>query len=275
MVLKGIYSYTTFVHVQINKLHMLVVVRANSQRGEVKKQMVRQTTDSWVQSFISMNPAIQEEALRQLKFALNNESEAIRRNASNFIKGVRVRNSNEDVYSAIKEHLTSFVDVRGIRGYINKPIAIEQGIVPADIPRSSWASIMKTFENRSYVAGFRKHDSKLPTTSGKAGARAALYITDDCDIDALFNERANLYDPKNPKDARRMVEIILESDRIVEPKTDIITLTKQIQHPLFPKWTFNDLSQINTFLEHHLVPALHESGRGSWVSQGKILMRRE
>ncbi len=231
--------------------------------------MVEQTTDAWVQSFISMSIARQEEALRQLKFALNNESELVRKNAVQFIKGVRVRNSNEEIYAAIKEHLLTHFDVRGIRGYINKPIAIERNIVQADIPRSSWASIMRTFENRCLVDGFRKHHSKLQ--SNGVGARAALYVTNDCDIDSLFNERANLYDPTNPTDAKRMVEIILESGKMSQ-RTDIMSLTKEIKHPLFPKWSYNDLSQISQFLESHLIPSL-EGGRDSWIAQGKIVTR--
>jgi hypothetical protein len=232
-----------------------------------------QSVDEWCTEFAGWAPSRKEDALRQLVATINRTNDENKRACSPFLKGVTLKTNNEQVYFAIREHMMNIQDARGIKGYISKPIAIRLGIVSESITGSSWASLMKTIENRGLVPGFRKHDESLPNQEGK-GRRAAVYVCDECDLKALFDERSNLYDPTVPIDARKMSSIICKHIEGMLPNesVDMLDLAKEVDNPLFPKWTWQDLSQIQMFANTYLIPQLSESG-AQFVSQGKILRR--
>ena len=219
------------------------------------------SVDEWCTEFAGWAPSRKEDALRQLSATVNRMNDSNRRVCSPFLKGVSLKTNNEELYFAIREHMLHTLDSRGIRGYISKPIAIQLGIVSESMPRSSWASLMKTIEKRGIVPGFRKHDKRLPNQEGK-GRRAVLYVCDECDLKALFNERTNIYDPTDSKDARKMVEVASKRIEGMLPNesVDMLQIAKEVDSPLFPKWTWQDMSQIRVFVDTYLIPHLNESG---------------
>ena len=219
-----------------------------------------QSVDEWCTEFAGWAPSRKEDALRQLAATINRMNDPDKRACSPFLKGVSLKTNNEALYFAIREHMLHTMDDRGIRGYISKPIAIQLGIISESMPRSSWASLMKTIQNRGIIPGFRKHDKGLPNQEGK-GRRAALYVCDECDLKSLFDERTNMYDPTSVKDATKMVEIVSKQIEGMLPNesVDMLQIAKQVDNPLFPKWTWQHMSQIRVFVDTYLIPHLNES----------------
>ena len=232
-----------------------------------------QSIDEWCTEFAGWAPSRKEDALRQLAATINRMSDSDKRVCSPFLKGVSLKTNNEELYFAIREHMLHTPDDRGIRGYISKPIAIQLGIISESMPRSSWASLMKTIENRGIIPGFHKHEKSLPNQEGK-GRRASLFVCDECDLKALFDERSNLYDPTVEIDARKMSGIVCKHIEGMLPNesVDLLDLAKDVDNPLFPKWTWQDMSQIQMFANTYLIPQLNENG-AQFVSQGKIIRR--
>ena len=231
------------------------------------------SVDEWCTEFAGGAPSRKEDALRQLAATINRMKDAEKRACSPFLKGVSLKTNNEALYFAIREHMLHSMDDRGIRGYISKPIAIQLGIISESMPRSSWASLMKTIQNRGIIPGFRKHDKGLPNQEGK-GRRAALYVCDECDLKSLFDERTNMYDPTSDKDAMKMVEIVSKQLEGMLPNqsVNILKIAKQVDNSLFPKWTWADTSQIRMFVDNYLLPHLNESG-GTYTGAALIVRR--
>ena len=237
------------------------------------------TTAEWTEQWGRMSLARKEEALFQLQNYIKDSSEDIRKVGTKFLKGVRIRQSTSPIISAIEEYLRETPDDRGIIGYISKPIAISKGLVAPDISYSSWANLVKQITKQ--VPTFRLHDARLPNPDGQAGARAKLYVTDECDVASLFNSRARLYDPNSsPSDAKAMVNAIINSiDFSVVGIGSIMAIRPKVlemKHPLFPPWKHGiDDGLYHMFITSYLIPALSEQGYGDWkgYSSGRSIGR--
>ena len=236
------------------------------------------TPTDWTNMFSQMNQATKRESLMLLRNLVRNAGEDVRRLGSEYIKDVRIRNSTSPEVARIVEHLQNETDERGIGGYISKAIAIDKEMVSEDIATSSWSNILKQVAKQ--VPSLMEHSDSLPNPNGRAGRRAKLYVTDICDVEALFNARANLYDPNGSEaDAKTMARIIIEGNDFasvgIGQALQLAPMVQKMNHVLFPKWDIINGGMYYTFVTNHLIPTVTKMGLGEWkaVSHGRSIRR--
>lgn len=236
------------------------------------------TPTDWTELFNQMNPSTKRESLMLLRTFVRNADDEVRILGAEYLKDVRIRKSTSSDVDKIVDYLRSHLDERGIGGYISKAIAVHEKLVDSSITTSSWTNIIKQVTKQ--VPSLFLHEKSLPNPGGKAGRRAKLYVTNRCDAEALFNARANLYDPtNNESDARTMVKHILDAVEFSSVGIgNVVTLQPKVdslKHPLFPKWDFLNDPLYYTFVTESLIPRLEQEGHGNWqqIANGRSLRR--
>ena len=236
------------------------------------------TPTVWTDLFNQMNLSTKREALLLLRTFIRNSEDDVRILGAEYLKEVRIRKSTSTEVDKIVEYLRSHLDERGIGGYISKAIAVHEDLVDSSITTSSWNNIVKQVNKQ--VPSLSPFDKSLPNPGGRAGRRAKLYVTNRCDVEALFNARANLYDPTNSEsDARTMVKHLLDTIEFSAVGiAGVVTLHPKVEgmkHPLFPKWDFLNNPLYFSFVTESLIPALEQEGHGKWqpIASGRSLRR--
>jgi len=231
--------------------------------------------DVWYMDYFSMSDEEKSAQLVRLIRRINEEEPATaKRDASRYLKGIVLRKKTDPYVEKLILHFETFVDERGISGYITKPMATEEGMIPESFSASAWRSLMNRVMKQ--VKTLRKHSERAPFRK-KMGTRPALYCTDTCDLVRLYNLREDMYDYTNKADATKMVELVTKSEIFAASRPGIsirmIDIAPAVNDKLFPVWSIKEVSQFSQFVQTHLIPALREAGQ-DWSQSGPTLNRR-
>ena len=225
--------------------------------------------------YFSMTDDEKTEQLAKLIRRINEEEPiATKREASRYLKGVTLRQKSDPYLDRLIVHFETFVDQRGISGYITKTMACDEGMVPESYSASAWRSLMKRVMNK--VPSLRKHTERAPFRK-KMGTRPALYLTDDCDVKRLYNAREEIFDSDNDNDAKTMVDLILKTELFESSRPGtvvrMVDIAPAVNHILFPDWKIGQLSVFSSFVQQHPITALREMNQ-NWSQHGPALNRR-
>ena len=196
--------------------------------------------------------------------------------ASRYLKGVTQRQKTDQYLDRLILHFDTFVDQRGIVGYVTKTMASDLGIITGAHSASAWRSLMN--RAMSKVPTLSKHTERAPKDfSKKLGTRPSLYLTDACDVGRLYNVREEIFDPDNEKDAKTMVDLIMKTELFKSSRPGIkvrmLDIGPAVNNMLFPKWGMKELSVFSRFVQQHLIPTLRLDEQ-DWSQQGPTLNRR-
>jgi hypothetical protein len=229
--------------------------------------------DSWVNAFFRMKEASKLEALAELRERVNkSDNVAFKKEVSGFINGVRLVKSHEKITAAIEHHLKHTKDERELYGYIDRRIAVKHELIPSDWGPQQWHRTMSSLLRKSSLPGLRVSSSPLPRSKQK-GRKPTLYITDDCDVESLFDARNRAYDPTNEDDALNMVIATKKAIDFGESRIVLYEELKKVDHPLFPDLTsFNMRSPLTTWLHQYLLPGV--GGQEVWNVTGLTMERK-
>jgi len=229
--------------------------------------------DSWINSFFGMKNSNKVEALNALRDKINkSDNITFKKEMSGFLNGIRLVKSHEKIVAAIEHHLKHVRDERDLYGYIDRRIAVKNELIPTDWGPQQWNSIMNSILRKNSISGFRAYHTPLPRAKQK-GRKPTLYVSDDCDVESLFNARHRAYDPTNKEDASQMVACVKKA---LDFDNDVIRLfeeLKTVDHPLFPDLTAHTMrSSLYTWLHQYLLPEV--GGHVVWEVTGLTLTRK-
>ena len=229
--------------------------------------------DSWVNAFFGMKESSKLEALAELRERVNkSDNVSFKREVSGFINGIRLVKSHEKVTAAIENHLKHTKDERELYGYIDRRIAVKHGLIPSDWGPQQWHRTMDSLLRKSSLSGLRISPSPLPRSKQK-GRKPTLYITDDCDIESLFDARNRAYDPTNEDDALNMVIATKKAIDFGESEIVLYEALKKVDHSLFPDMTtYNMRSPLTIWLHRYLLPSV--GGQDVWEVTGQTMSRK-
>lgn len=229
--------------------------------------------DSWVNSFFGMKNSNKVEALNALRDKINkSDNVSFKKEMSGFLNGIRLVKSHEKIVAAIEHHLKHVRDERDLYGYIDRRIAVKYELIPSDWGPQQWNSIMNSILRKNTIPGFRAYHTPLPRAKQK-GRKPTLYVSDDCDVESLFNARDRAYDPTNKEDAGQMVKIAMNAIDFDAQEIRLYEAFNVIDHPLFPDLTaYTMRSSLHTWLHQYLLPEL--GGLEVWRITG-LTMRRK
>jgi hypothetical protein len=229
--------------------------------------------DSWVNSFFGMKNSNKVEALNALRDKINkSDNVPFKKEMSGFLNGIRLVKSHEKIVAAIEHHLKHVRDERDLYGYIDRRIAVKYELIPSDWGPQQWNSIMNSILRKNTVPGFRAYHTPLPRAKQK-GRKPTLYVSDDCDVESLFDARSREFDPTNEDDAQQMVKAVKNFVDFERPRINLYEELKQVNHPLFPDLTVYTMrSATFTWLSNYLIPSI--GGIEVWKLNGLELQRR-
>jgi hypothetical protein len=231
--------------------------------------------DVWYMGYFSMSDDEKSAQLAKLIRRVNEEEpRTLKREASRYLKGVVLRQKSDPYLDRLIVHFETFVDQRGISGYITKTMACDAGIVPESYSASAWRSLMNRVMSK--VPSLRKHTERAPFRK-KMGTRPSLYLTDTCDVKRLYNARQEIFDSDNEKDAKTMVDLIMNTELFKSSRPGIqirmVDIGPAVDNILFPEWGIKELSVFSRFVQQYLIPSLRV-GEQDWSQQGPTLNRR-
>ncbi len=232
-----------------------------------------------INTLITLDIRSLAEVIQELTEEVNRKPSEERRLLSNLLTGVKSNRNNSNTHERVIDHLINYQDeVSGAYGFIHINLAKDRGIVPLEMKSSSWKFLINRVseDERIKPLNLRKHSQPAPVKN--VGRPPALYITDDCNIETLYNSTSSQYEITVPEQAERLATIIAAHsvwvDCTINSCVDLRKIREITKNNLIPDFGAGYQAISNKFIRDNLIDRLPKGRRG-WVQQGPfILMKR-